>query len=254
VPFFDKILQHGLPIGLRVAGMMTFAPFFGSSAVAFRIKAGFTLLLIVLLYPVCPVPSLVLSPSGWSRIVLSETMLGLAIGLCLQFVIEAAQLAGQIVGFQFAFSLVNIIDPTSNVETPVLSTFHQLAALLLFFQMNIHHWVLRGIVKSFEYVPVGSVTISAGAMKELFRDVSGVWLAGLQIALPVLLATMFLDVAIGFISKASPQMPALFLSVPLKSLVGFAVLATTVAMWPGFFEKQFTLALGWAERFMLLAH
>jgi flagellar biosynthetic protein FliR len=200
------------------------------------------------------VPALVLSPSGWARIVLSEAVLGLAIGLCLQFVFEGAQLAGQIVGFQFAFSLVNIIDPTTNVDTPVLSTFHQLAATLLFLEMNVHHWILRGIAKSFVYVPVGSVMISTEAMKDLFRDVSGVWLAGLQIALPILLATMFLDVAIGFISKASPQMPALFLSVPLKSLVGFAVLATTVAMWPGFFEKQFALALGWAERFMHLTH
>jgi flagellar biosynthesis protein FliR len=254
VPYFDKILLHGLPIGLRIGGMMTFAPFLGSSAVAFRIKAGLTLVLTVLLYPVCPVPALVLSPSGWARIVLSEAVLGLAIGLCLQFVFEGAQLAGQIVGFQFAFSLVNIIDPTTNVDTPVLSTFHQLAATLLFLEMNVHHWILRGIAKSFVYVPVGSVMISTEAMKDLFRDVSGVWLAGLQIALPILLATMFLDVAIGFISKASPQMPALFLSVPLKSLVGFAVLATAVAMWPGFFEKQFALALGWAERFMLLAH
>jgi flagellar biosynthetic protein FliR len=253
-PLFDQILTHGLPIALRVGAVMTFAPFFGSSAVAVRVKAIFTLILTALLYPVCSIPKFSLAPSVWIRIVVSEIVLGLAIGLCLQFVLEGAQLAGQIVGFQFAFSLVNVIDPQTNVDTPVLSTFHQLGAVLLFLQMDVHHWILRGLVKSFEYVPVGSVTISAAAARDLFRDVRGVWLSGLQMALPILLATMFLDVVIGFLSKASPQMPALFLSVPLKSLVGYAVLAMTIVMWPGFFEKQFTLALGWAEHFMLLAH
>lgn len=253
-PVFDRILAHGVPIALRVGALMTFAPFFGSNAVAVRVKAVFTLVLTALLYPVCAIPKFELMPSVWARIVFGEIVLGLAIGLCLQFVLEGAQLAGQIVGFQFAFSLVNVIDPQTNVDTPVLSTFHQLGAVLLFLQMDVHHWILRGLVKSFEYVPVGSVTISALAAADLFRDVRGVWLAGLQMALPILLATMFLDVVIGFLSKASPQMPALFLSVPLKSLVGYAVLSMTIVMWPGFFEKQFTLAIGWAERFMLLVH
>ena len=251
--FLDKILMHALPIGLRVGGMMSFAPPFGTSAVAIRIKAGLTLVLTLLLYPVCPVPQLSLSPVGWTRIVLSEAIFGLAIGLCLQFVLEGAQLAGTIVGFQFAFSLVNIIDPQTNVDTPVLSTFHQLAALLLMLQMNVHHWILRGIAKSFEYVPVGSVSLSTHAAGELFHDAAGLWLAGLQIALPILLATMLLDVAIGFLSKASPQMPALFLSIPVNSLIGYVVLAMSVVLWPGFFDKQFTVALGRAERFMHLA-
>ena len=233
---------------------MTFAPFLGSPVIPARIKAVFTLALTALLYSVCPVPALVLTPEGWTRVALSELTLGLAIGLCLQFVLEAAQLAGQIAGFQFAFSLVNIIDPTTNVDTPVLAIFHQLTALLFLLLMNVHHWLLRGVVKSFEYVPVGSVTISSATMGELFHAAGGMWLAGMQIALPLLLATLLIDVAVGFLSKASPQMPALFLSVPLKSLGGYAVLAIGVALWPGVFEKQFGLALGWAERVMHLAH
>ncbi len=250
----EPFLLHAFAIGLRVAGLMTFAPFFGSTAITPRLKAILTIALVALLYPVCSVPILVLTPFAIARVALTEITLGLAIGLCLQFVLEAAQIAGQLAGFQFAFSLVNVIDPQTNVDTPVLAIFHQLIALVFILQMNVHHWLLRGVVKSFEYVPVGSVAVSLPTVKGLFQAAGGMWLAGVQIALPLLLATLLIDITVGFLSKASPQLPVLTLSVPLKSLAGYAVLAISISLWPGFFEKQFAHALGWTERVMHLAH
>jgi len=250
----EHILYRALPIGLRVSGLMSFSPFLGSVSIPIRIKAGFTLVLTALLYPICSVPQTVLTLSGWTRLVLGELMLGLALGLCLEFVLEGAVLAGQLAGFQFAFSLVNIIDPQTDVDTPVLSTFYQLVALLLFLQMNVHHWLLRGLAKSFDYVPVGSIVITAPTMKELFRAAGGLWLLGVEIAVPILVATVLLDLTVGFLSKASPQMPAIFLGIPVKSLVGYTVLAIGVGFWPGIFEKQFGLALGWSEHLLHLAH
>jgi flagellar biosynthetic protein FliR len=250
----QPILFHALAIGLRVAGVMSFAPFLGSVSTPVTIRAVFTLALTVLLFPVCPVPYVLLTPAGWTRMALGEVVLGLAIGLCVQFVLEAAELAGQIGGFQFSFSLVNVIDPNTNVETPVLSVFHQLVLQLLFLQMNVHYWILRGLAKSFEYVPPGSVLITPLAVKELFHDAGGMWLAGVQLATPVLLATVLIDVTVGFLTKAAPQMPALFLSIPLKSAVGYVVLATALGLWPVFFERLFAEALGWSERLLRLAH
>jgi len=250
----EHILYRALPIGLRVSGLMSFSPFLGSVSIPIRIKAGFTLVLTALLYPICSVPQTALTLSGWTRLMLGELMLGLALGLCLEFVLEGAVLAGQLAGFQFAFSLVNIIDPQTDVDTPVLSTFYQLFALLLFLQMNVHHWLLRGLAKSFDYVPVGSIVITAPAMKELFRAAEGMWLLGVEIAVPILVATVLLDLTVGFLSKASPQMPAIFLGIPVKSLVGYTVLAIGVGFWPGIFEKQFGLALGWSEHLLHLAH
>lgn len=253
-PLLEHIVLRVLAIGLRVGGLMSFAPFIGSASIPVRIKAVFTLAVTALLYPICPVPQIALTIMSMTRLAMGEAVLGLGIGLCLQFIFEGAVMAGQIGSFQFAFSLVNVIDPQSNVDTPVLSVFHQLVVLLIFLQLNVHHWLLRGIVKSFEYVPVGSFVLTLPALKELFRDAGGLWLVGVQIATPILLGTILLDVAVGFLSKASPQMPAILLSIPVKSLVGYALLAVTVSLWPLIFEKQFALALGWSERLLHLAH
>ena len=60
-PLLERILAHALPIGLRVGGMMTFAPFFGSDALPARVKAAFVMVLTAMLYGVCPVPDLPLT-------------------------------------------------------------------------------------------------------------------------------------------------------------------------------------------------
>ena len=250
----EHVLLRGGLIGLRIGGLMSFMPFLGSVTIPARIRAIFTLLCTTLLYPTASVHLVKLTPSEWARVALSEIVVGLGMGLCLQFVFEAAQLAGQTGGFQLGFSLVNVIDPQSNVDTPVLSTFHQLFVLLLFLELNIHYWVLRGIAKSFEYVPAGTVVLSRATVGALLRAAGGMWVAAVQIATPLLFATVLIDVAVGFLSKASPQLPAILLSIPLKSLVGYAVLAIAIGLWPTLFEKQFALALGWSERLLHLAH
>ena len=153
----EHILTRGGLIGLRVGGLMTFAPFFSSTSFPARIKAVLTLALTALLYPALAIPVAPLSPRQWTEVALRESVLGLATGLCLQFVFEGVLLAGQIGGFQLGFSLVNVIDPNSNVETTVLSTYHVFVALLIFMQLGVQRWLLRATAMSFEMLPVGKM-------------------------------------------------------------------------------------------------
>ena len=67
-------------------------------------------------------------------------------------------------------------------------------------------------------------------------------------------ATARAESAVGFLSKASPQLPVILFSIALKSLVGYVVLAIAVGLWPVFFERQFVVALGWSERLLHFAH
>src|SRR5208282_469743 len=195
-----------------------------------------------------------LSISGWTRMAISEAAVGLMMGLSVQLVFEGMHIAGQLAGAQLGFSLAAIIDPLTNIDTPVLAVFHQTVAMLIFLQLNVHHWLLRGIVKSFDYLPVGTAMVTLPTLGELFRDAGAMWLIGVQVAAPILIATMLLEVAIGFLSKASPQLPALFIGISAKSLIGYMVLAASAALWPKLLEGQFTNALGWSEHLLRLAH
>ena len=87
---------------------------------------------------------------------LSEALIGMLLGLAVQFVFEAAQLAGQVMGMQVGYGLVNILDPNTQVDTPVLSVFSQTMAMLIFLQLGVHRWLVRALAASFTYLPAGT--------------------------------------------------------------------------------------------------
>ena len=93
---------------------------------------------------------------GWVEVVSAEVVTGLLLGLAVQFVMEGAQMAGHIMGVQAGYSLVTLLDPQTQADTPVLATFQQLLAVLIFLQLNVHHWLLRGLAASFAYLPPGT--------------------------------------------------------------------------------------------------
>ena len=181
--------------------------------------------LTALLYPVCGPRGLSLTAGGVVRVMFSEALVGLLIGLAVQFVFEAAQFAGQVMGMQVGFGLVNILDPSTQVDTPVLAVFSQTIAMLIFLQLGVHRWLIRALASSFAYLPAGSASASGELTRQLLHAAGGIWLAGVQIAAPALVATLMTDLVLGFLGKASPQLPVLFLGLSVKSMVGLAVLA-----------------------------
>ena len=248
-----ELLTGPLVIAIRISGLMLFAPFFGNSAMPPRIKAVLVLVITAVLYPVYSAQVGMVTLAQWPGVVAREFVLGVAIGVATNFVFEAAQMAGAVLGVQMGYSLVNILDPQTQVETTVVSMFHQSVAFLLFLQLDVHHWILRGIARSFEYLAPGAVHLNGGLTTELLHGVAGVLGTGLQIAAPVLAATLVADMILGFLGKASPQMPLMLLGPALKSMLGVGLLIAVIRYWPALFERYFTESVGFTERLLHLA-
>lgn len=249
----ETIVAAMMFAGLRIGGLMLFAPFLSSGSIPVPVKAGLTVALTALLYPVYGAVQLESSGLGWVRICVGEVVVGLLLGLTLQFILEAAQMAGQILGVQAGFSLVSILDPQTQADTPVISTFIQLITLLIFLELNVHHWLLRGLAASFAYLPPGSVILNHKVASSLLQAAEVIWLVGLQIAAPVVVATLLIDVTLGFLAKSSPQIPVLFLGLSIKTVVALTVLSGTLILWPRLFEHHFAAGISMGERLLHLA-
>jgi len=252
--FLAKLLLSAGVIGLRVSGLMLFAPFFSHASIAPQIKAVLVVAITALLYPVYAPHIAMISVEHWPMAVAGELVVGLALGLATNLVFEAAQLAGQILSVQMGYSLVNILDPQTQVDTTVVSVFHQSMAMLIFLRLDVHHWILRGIGKSFEYLPPGMATLNASLTHQLLHGGAGVLEAGIQIAAPVLAATLVADVVLGLLGKSSPQLPLIMLGPGLKSMLGVLILAGTLRYWPALFERHFSDSIRLSERLLHLAH
>jgi flagellar biosynthetic protein FliR len=250
----DQLLAAAVFTGARVGGLMVFCPFLSDVAIPAPLKAALTLLITALLYPLRGPVHLNLDAWQWVGIALGEVLIGLVLGLTANFMMEAPMMAGQILGVQMGYSLATLFDPQTQADTPVLAEFHRLAAMLIFLQLDVHHWLLRAVVRSFAYLPPGAALATFAAASGLLHAAGGIFLAGVQIAAPGLVATLVADVALGFLGKASPQLPVLFIGLAVKNLLGLAMMIALIAYWPHSFAERFLHSIAAGERLLHLAH
>ncbi len=248
-----QVLGALLTIGIRLTGIMLFAPFFGSAAIPARIKAVLVLALTAFLYPVVSASIPPMSISQWPFMVWSELLIGVALGVATNIVFDGVQMAGQVLSVQIGYSLINILDPQTQVESTVVATFHQMIALLIFLRLNVHLWILRALARSFDYLPPASGHLGATFTAAVLQAGGSVFAIGIQIAAPVLSATLFADIALGLLGKASPQLPLLLLGPVVKSVLGLLILISTVKYWPDLFQNLFLDSMVRADHFLHLA-
>lgn len=242
-----------MAIGARVSGLMIFAPFIGGVSIPMRMKAVLAVVLTAVLYPAFAPYAGQVSVAQWPLLLTSEMLVGIAIGITTNLVFDAANMAGQVVSVQMGYSLVNILDPQTQVDTNVMSVFVQTFAMLIFLTLDVHHWILRAIAHSFQYLPPGSGTPNAAFTMQALHVAGSVFGVGVQIAAPVLTASIIADFLLGLLGKASPQMPLIFLGPAIKGLFGLLLLSATMHYWPDMFARLYSDSLGALERVLHLA-
>lgn len=232
---------------VRISGMVAFAPFFSSASIPMRVKAVFSGAVAFLLAPL--VASL---PNAQARIdfssLVGEFAVGLVYGLSLALLNEMMLFAGQIAGLQLSFSLVNLLDPGTRIETPLMGELFQLMGTLVVISAGLDRILLASLVRSFRAVPLGAFSLGPPAAVALVRAAGGIFLAALELAAPLLAATLLVDLTVALMGKLSPQLPVMMLTVPLKTLTGLVILSGSLALWPRFIEARFASLLDMAQR------
>lgn len=247
------ILGSVLTIGARLTGVMLFAPFFGSVAIPARIKAIFVLAVTALLYPMESGRLPKLPVGRWPMTFLGELVIGTGVGIATNIVFDGIQMAGEVLSIQMGYSLVNILDPQTQVESTVVATFHQMIAMLIFLRLNVQLWILRGLARSFDYLPPATGHLRGAFVQTALHACASVFATGVQIAAPVLCATIVADIVLGLLGKASPQLPVMLLGPAVKSVLGLTVLFFAVQYWPDQFGQLFVKSVGMADHLLHLA-
>ena len=252
IPLLQVMLAF-LSIGVRISGLMLFAPFLGSTVIPGRIKAVLVIALTFVLYPlVSPhIPAQV--PGDWPVLVFRELLTGLALGIVTSLVFDAVQMAGQVLSIQMGYSLINILDPNTQVESTVVAMFHQSIVMLIFLRMDVHLWLLRALGNSFSYLPPGTSHLTRSFTVTMLSAGASVIAVGIQLAAPVLSATLLTDLLLGLLGKASPQLPLMLLGPAIKSVLGLSVLMAALKYWPDIFRALFLRSIAATEQLLHMA-
>jgi flagellar biosynthesis protein FliR len=246
-----EIVVTALLCGSRISGLMLCSPLLSHNALAAPVKALLMVGIVALVFPLAATYGVTInSPSQAAAVVGSEALIGAVMGLSVSFVFEMFQVAGQAIGLQMGLSLATVFDPQSNADSPVIAMLAQMLVLLIFVALDVHLVVLRAVANSYSYLPPG-VAIRTGALTEaLWRLAGTVWTGAVQIAAPILLVTMSLDLVLGIMGKASPQLPVLFMGMSLKNIASLMLLLVGIRLWPAWCARQFEVAVTTGERLL----
>lgn len=234
-PEVNNVLATGIPVFARVAGLMRSAPFLQRTEIPTVAKVGFALIfsvmLTMLLKPEAP-------PSSASMVyaIVVNYLCGAIIGFIINCILKAIEAGGDMINMQQGVSSATIMDPTTSTQVSIMGKAFGLLALIIFIEVGGVYWTFNAFIRSFEIFPIYAYAIPMDQiinMPYLIKITSNVLYIGLQIAGPVLLATLGQDIILGIISKTAPQVNVFTMSFLFKPCLGSAIL---IVVMPTIFD------------------
>ena len=226
----------------RVLGFIRFAPIFNRKEIAGIVKLAFAFILTMILTPLIKpaMPATDVSPLLY---LILNFAVGAIIGYIAQIIILAIESGGDMINTQMGLSSAMVMDPSTNSQTSILSRIITLLGLIIFMEIGGFYWVINALIRSFEIFPIYAVAIPLEKiinLDYLVTTTSNVLYIGLQIASPVLLATLGQDIILGVISKTAPQVNVFQLSFLFKPVLGAAIMIWILPMLINVISEFFT--------------
>lgn len=220
------LASHGLPATVRVALVLALA------ALTFAYRN--------------PLPAAAVwarEPAALLMPVLTEVLVGALLGLGVHVVMAALSLAGRLMDVQIGFALGSVFDPVTRSSSNVLGSLASLIGVTLFVTGGAHLQLAELISQSLDALPLGQMPPIEDPLQPLLAA-GTMFGTGLALAAPVAIALLIVDLAVAVASRNMPQVNVLVLATPVKVVVGYAVLALTVAGWAPLLQRAFTNTAG----------
>ncbi|MDD2711816.1 MAG: flagellar biosynthetic protein FliR [Simplicispira sp.] len=216
---------------LRVLAVFSTAPLFSMRVIPMRAKIGLAFFVALCAQGVL-VDQPVISLNGREALgaVAQQVAVGLAIGFAVRLVFSSVELAGEVIGLQMGLNFASFFDPSSNARISAVARFFGNMSMLLFIVINGHLMVLMAVVKSFESFPADGNFLQSLAQMRLYELGSSLFSSALWIALPMMALLLFVNMAMGIISRVAPQMNIFAVGFPVTLTVGMLGIAATLPL------------------------
>lgn len=163
----------------------------------------------------------------------AEVVTGLVAGTIANWLFQSFHMGGQIIDQQAGFGTASMFDPATSTQVSLISNFLLYVGLLLFLQLNGHHMLILGLLRSFSVVPAGAAALGSGLTAVAVNVLMGATILLVRLAIPVVATLILTDITLGMIGRTVPQLNVLMLGLPVKAAVALLVLAAVSPVFLG---------------------
>lgn len=220
LPLFTIVL-------FRTASVLFFSPIYNQTNIPLLVKIGLALVLAFAIFPTISSTQQTLPDNLTSFILLifKEIAIGFLIGYVATLTFGAFVMAGELISADMGLSMAEMVDPLFGDRVSPISQIFQLMAFILFLSINGHHWLINALVLSYKTVPITGFIETGFTISKLVQMFSGLFVAALKVAAPVMIIMAMVVVVSGFLARSMPQLNIFMVIFPLKIIVGFLILA-----------------------------
>jgi flagellar biosynthetic protein FliR len=225
----------------RVGAIVMLIPGIGEAAVPPRIRLAFAFILSLTLFPIAA-PTIGAIPelaSGLAGAVIKEVLIGLMIGGLLRIFLSSLAVAGEAVSLQTTLSFAQSANPLGGPTNTSIGSFLGLMGVTLIFATDLHHLFIGAIARSYALFPPVRPVPLQDASDMAVRTVGQAFALGVQLAAPVIVFSLVLNIAAGLIGRMLPQFQIFFVSTPINVMVGLSVFALSLGL----------IGLVWIDRY-----
>jgi len=230
--FSEKEILAFILVVLRVSVFFTVWPVFGSSRVPRHSKILLSLIVSFMIFPLV----------GWQKLdsdsmtnlylfmLAKEAFVGIIMGSIAQLFFYSIQVCGNMVSDAIGLSSTQILNPTADTQSTVVEEFYLILVTMFFLAINGHHIFISGLFKSYELVPLSSTALNLGVLQHYGSFVQEVMVAGLKLSAPVFVSVFTMNIAMGVVGRAVPQMNVLVTGIGINILLGLFVMTISIPM------------------------
>lgn len=240
----DKVML----IFARMVGFIYLLPIFSGLNVPTRVKLGFSFILAVVIFSSGMADTSIVADSAiaYAIIICKEVLTGMCIGFIVYTFFAIFYFAGQMLDYSIGFSMVNVFDPVTQIQVPITGNFIYFIMATLFIVTGGLNTIMAAFFESYVIIPIGGTNFLAGqGMADFMIGMTATYLSlGLRIASPIVGTILIVDVALGILVKASPQMNVFVVGMPIKLLVGLVMLFIICPFFINIYNEIFNLMYG----------
>lgn len=233
---------------IRILALFTAAPVLSMRQVPARFRILLALMITLLAQPMLPAAPVVPVFSADALLLMVQQVgIGAAMGFLLQLVFQALIFGGQASAYSMGLGFAQMMDPANGVQVPIVSQYYQLLAILVFLLGNGHLVLIQLVVDSFSVMPVATDALGRAGLYELVAWASNVFSAGVLMAMPILVSLLLVNIGLGVVGRAAPQLNIFAVGFPITLIFGlvlmWATLPQVMTIFSNVFNGAMTLAL-----------
>jgi flagellar biosynthetic protein FliR len=209
----------------RIAALIAMSPVLGNTAIPARVKIALAAFMTLIVAPTLPpMPQATVFSASGIWIMVTQFLIGAALGFAMQLVFAAVEMAGTLVGLQMGLGFATFFDPSSSASQQVITSFLNMIAMLAFLAYNGHLQVIAALIESFQSVPIAQAALGPPGLHTLVEWGGAIFTAGLLLSLPVVIALLVANLSLGILNRAAPQIGVFQIGFSVTLMVGMLLL------------------------------